>query len=279
MTTTWHADEAALAAYANGTLDDVRSVSLEAHLLGCDHCRESLAPFVPAGPLDGTWDAIEIALDAPKPGVVERTLVRIGVRSHVARLLAATPSLRLSWFLAEGIALVTAAAAASRSSDTALAGTTLFAFLVLAALAPLVGVGAAFGPGVDPTYEIGVAAPMRSDRLLFVRATAVLVTSIAIAGAASLVSIDLDVSAALWLLPALGLTLGTLAVATWWRPLAACASVGVAWLAVAAYASIASTDPLAAFHAGAQFLYLVTIIASVLVLARRHDAYEGKVIA
>lgn len=277
MNTTWHADPVALSAYADGALDDVRAASIEAHLLGCDVCRSSLAPLVAPDPLEGMWGAIEIALDAPRPGVVERTLVRIGVRSHVARLLAATPSLRLSWFLAETIALVTAAVAAGRSADATLAGTSLFAFLVLAALAPLVGVGAAFGPGVDPTYEIGLAAPMRSDRLLFVRASAVLSTSIAIAAAASLVSADLGAAPALWLLPALGLTLSVLAVATWWRPLVACVSVALGWLAVAAFVSVATTDPLAAFRAGAQLLYLVAILVSVLVLVRRHAVYEGKV--
>src|SRR5829696_6598465 len=140
MSTTWHADRTALDAYAGGALDDVRAASIEAHLLECDACRSSLAPLVAAEPLEGIWDAIEIALDAPRPGVVESALVRVGVRSHMARLLAATPSLRLSWFLAETIALVTAAVAAGRGADTTLAGTSLFAFLVLAAIAPLVGV-------------------------------------------------------------------------------------------------------------------------------------------
>jgi hypothetical protein len=40
------------------------------------------------------------------------------------------------------------------------------AFLTVAPLLPLAGIAMAYGPGIDPTYEIGLAAPMRSLRLL-----------------------------------------------------------------------------------------------------------------
>lgn len=186
MSATWHAEPAVLESYAAEDLDDVRASSLEAHLLACGHCREALAPMVPDRRLDAIWRGIETAVVAPRPGVVERTLLRLGVHEHVARLLSATPSLRLSWLLAEGFALVSAALAAQNAAGTRAGGPTLFLFLVLAALAPVAGVAAAFGPGVDPAYEVGIASPMRSDRLLFIRATAVLAASIAIGALASI---------------------------------------------------------------------------------------------
>ena len=43
----------------------------------------------------------------------------------------------------------------------------------------------AYGPGIDPTYEIGLAAPMRGLRLLL-RAAAVVRASAVLAAAASL---------------------------------------------------------------------------------------------
>ena len=58
------------------------------------------------------------------------------------------------------------------------------AFLVLAPLLPLAGVAAAYGRDVDPTYEIGLAAPMRSFGLLLVRALAVLATTSVMAAVA-----------------------------------------------------------------------------------------------
>jgi hypothetical protein len=277
MSTTWHADPALLASYAASDLDDVRASSLEAHLLSCERCRETLAPLVPSDPLVAIWHGVEAAIDAPRPGIVEKALVQLGVREHVARLLAATPSLRLSWFLAEAVALGSAAIAATRAAGSDMAVPALFLFLVLAALAPVAGVAAAFGPGVDPAFEIGVAAPIRGDRLLFIRAAAVLSTSLAIASLAALALPGLDRSVALWLLPALGLTLTTLVVGTWMRPIVAACTVGLAWTVLAATASVATADPLAAFDGVAQASYVLVILGSLLVLARRRSAYEGRI--
>ena len=277
MSATWHADPDMLARYATEELDDVRASSLEAHLLTCAHCREALAARARSPRFESVWTAIEDVLDAPQPGVVERVLLRIGVHEHVARLLAATPSLRLSWILAEAIALGTAALAAQGAAGTNRAGASLFLFPMLAAVAPVAGVAAAFGPGVDPAYEVGVAAPMRSDWLLFIRATAVLCASLVIAGVAAVALPRSDWTVAVWLIPAFGLTLATLALATWVRPIAAAVAVGLGWVLLAAAASIASTDPLAAFHAGGQLVFLGCIVGSVIVLARRHAAYERRI--
>ena len=277
MSATWHADPAMLELYAAEDLDDVRASSLEAHFLACGHCREALAPMVPAQQLDAIWHGIETTLVSPQPGVVERTLLRLGVHEHVARLLSATPSLRLSWFLAEGFALVSAALVAENTAGTRAGGPSLFLFLVLAALAPMAGVAAAFGPGVDPAHESEIASPMRSDRLLFIRATAVLAASIAIGALASIALPGMDRTVALWLLPALALTLATLAVGTWLAPIVAACVVGLGWVAFAAAVSIASTDPLAPFHATGQIVFMLAIIASGLVLAQRRSAYEGRI--
>lgn len=274
-TAIWHADASMLTEYVADALDDANASSLEAHLLTCEGCREALASAVPTPRLDAVWNRIEVALDAPRPGVVERGLIAVGVHDHVARLLAATPSLRLSWFLAEALALASAAFAAQNTAGTAAGGATLFLFLVLAALAPVAGVAAAFGPGVDPSYEIGIASPMRTDRLLFIRATAVLITSIVIGSIASIALPGLDRTVTLWLLPALGLTLATLAVATWLHPLIAACVVGLGWVAFAAVVSLAADDPLAPFHVVGQMASLVATVACLLVLARRHAAYEG----
>jgi hypothetical protein len=118
---------------------------------------------------------------------------------------------------------------------------------------------------------------MRGDRLLFVRATAVLGASILIAGMAALALPGLDWTMALWLLPALGLTLTTLVVATWLQPIVAACTVGLAWLVVAAASSVAAADPLAPFHVVGQFVSTLAIVTSVLVLAQRRSAYEGRI--
>ena len=276
MTTTWHADPATLTAYAGGALDDVRASSLEAHLLTCDRCREGVAVSMPAAAIDRAWEGIVDTIDTPHRSVVERLLLALRVPEHLARLLVATPSLRLSWLVAEalalGFAVIAANAATGRNEEI-----VLFLFLVVAALLPVAGVAVAFGPGVDPTYEIGTAAAMPADRLLQIRATAVLASSVSITALAALALPDLDAIAAAWLLPALGLTIATLALGTWLRPLVAAASVALTWVLFAAAAAVSTQDRLAAFRPAGQVACLAVIAASAAVLAHRHALYEGRI--
>ena len=84
--------------------------------------------------------------------------------------------------------------------------------------------------------------------------------------------------AAAWLLPSLGLTLATLALGTWLRPLVAAASVGLVWAAFAAAAAVSTHDRLAAFHPAAQVACLVAIATSAAVLANfRSIARDRKI--
>ena len=118
---------------------------------------------------------------------------------------------------------------------------------------------------------------MRTDRLLFIRATAVLIVSLAVGFLAAIALPGFDRTMILWLLPALGLTLATLAVATWLRPIVAASVVGMGWVVFAASVSVASVDPLAPFRLIGQVASLVSIVACLLILSQRHSVYEGEV--
>ncbi len=272
--TTWHADTALLSAYASGDLDAARAYSLEAHLLACDRCRAGIGSVSDHEQLDRMWSEVTETVDAPRPGVVERGLVGIGVRDHVARLLAATPSLRLSWLGAEALALGFAVVAADSAVTEAGRELGMFLFLVVAALLPVGGVAAAYGPGLDPTYEVSLSSPMRSFGLLMIRAAAVLGTSIAIAGLAALALPGWDWAAVAWLLPSLGLTLASLALATRLRPLVAAGTVTFAWVAIALVAAYGTNDRLVIFRGGGQAVFLIVIALSAIVIARRREAFE-----
>jgi hypothetical protein len=274
VTTTWHAEDDLLTRYAAGDLDDARAYSLEAHLLGCEPCRLALGSRSARTTLDRVWAEITEAVDAPRGGVVERGLLRLGVREHVARLLAATPSLRLSWFTAEAVALGFAVLAARSATGGRGAELALLLFLMVAALLPVAGVAVSFGPGMDPTYEVGVAAPLRSSRLFLVRAIAVLATSMVIAGAAALALPGLDWTAAAWLVPSLGLALATLSLSTYVRPLLAAGAVTFAWISVAVAVTYGRDDELSMFRGGGQLASLLVITVSAVVLARRREALE-----
>jgi hypothetical protein len=274
MTTTWHADEGLLSGYSHGELDDVRASSLEAHLLGCGRCRELLASAADRTSLDRMWSGISETVDAPQAGLVERALVGLGVREHVARLLAATPSLRLSWFLAEAVALGFAVWAANEAVGGVREDLAMLMFLVIAALLPVAGVAAAYGPGVDPAYDIGRASPMQSLRLLLIRAVAVLGASALIAslGAVALPSLDWRFGA--WLLPSLALTLASLALSTYVLPLTAAGLVTFVWLLVAAIATTSSGDRFIVFRGTGQTVFVLVVAVSALVIAQRRDVFE-----
>ena len=264
-----HVEHDWLERYARGELDQARSFSVEAHLPACAGCRAAVTRLVDATRMARTWDAIDLAIDAPSRTLVERLLARVGVSEPTARLLALTPSLRLSWLAAIATVLALAVAVAGvRGAE----GVMLF--LLVAPLVPLAGVAAAYGPLVDPAYEVGLAAPLGSLRLLLLRSVAVVSVSALLALAGALALPGLDWTAAAWLLPTLGLTLAGLGLATSIGPVAAGSLVGVTWVFVVVGAWRASGDPLTAFGAGGQIVCLLVALAGAAVVLARRDAFE-----
>lgn len=269
----WHAGSDALRDYADAMLDDVRACSLEAHLLSCDRCRAEFAGLGDPAELEQMWRGVVDRLDTPMPGPVERGLVALGVRAHVARLLAATPSLRASWLAAEALVLGLAALAVDWSSGPREAAAQAL-FLMVAAVLPVFGVAAAFGPRVDPTHEIALAAPIGSFRLLMIRTVAVLGASAAIAGLAAAALPDLSWLSVAWILPSLGLSLAALALSTFVRPLTAAVVVVGAWSLIAVSVTARAADRLAAFRAPAQLWFLLLMAVATALLAARRGAFE-----
>jgi hypothetical protein len=263
----WHADPELLAAYDDQRLDAAARWSVEAHVTRCAACRLQARALVDPARLERVRAGLIDAVDVPRTGVAERLLVRLGVPDHVARLLAATPALRGSWLLAVAVALAFAVLAAwtHPGPDANLA------FLCVAPLLPLAGIAVAYGPGVDPTYEIGLAAPLRSFRLLLLRAAAVLGTATLLAAAASLALPQLGPGAAGWLLPSLGLTMCSLALAATVEPLRAIGITAGAWI-LAVTVTVAPPAPssvLFAVAGQAAFAALALLAGAVLLLRRR----------
>jgi hypothetical protein len=266
---TWHVGDELLVAYARGGIDAADGYSVEAHVVGCDACQAAVAALVPPERLEANWRGIVDALDAPRPRFAEALLVRLGIAPHVARLLAATPSLTASWLGAVAIALAVAVAGAHQGER----GVVLF--LCVAALAPVAGVAATFARGIDPTHELGLAAPMSSVRLLLLRTVAVVGVTFLLTAAAAVALPGLAWTAAAWLLPALGLTLASLALSTYWAHTTAFGTVAGVWVAATIAGTVKPEDALAAFDGGAQLAFTAVIAAAALVLVRRREALDG----
>jgi len=259
----WHVEPALLARYGGGALGGSAAASIEAHLLGCARCRAALAPAVDPGRLAAIWDEVLDRVEAPRPTLVERLLLRLGVADHTARLVCTAPSLTVSWLLAVAAALAFALLAADSGTRGALL------FLALAPVAPVAGVAAAYGRKVDPTYEVGLAAPYSTFRLLLLRSFAVLTSTVLIAGVGALLLPVSGWVAVAWLLPSLALTAVTLAVSTRVDPAWAAGATVLAWL-TAVFSAYRSTGvPYAAFGVTGQLVSTALLCLSLAVLIRR----------
>jgi hypothetical protein len=244
--------------------------STEAHLADCADCRERLSAAVGPSLVAAGWSRLDAELDAPRPGPVEAVLVRLGMSAHTARLLAATPALRLSWLAAVALTLALTAGVGHLAAAMA----TPILFLAVAPLLPLVGVAVSFGPGVDPTYELALVAPLHTFRLLLLRCSAVLTTTTVCSAGASLALPGYGLVVLGWLLPALGLTLLSLALTPRFGPVIAAVAVGVGWVALLGGTVSLHTGSSAVFGTAGQILSAVGAAVAAAVLVKVRPGFE-----
>jgi anti-sigma factor RsiW len=263
MKATWHADEALMARYVRGDAGSLDGASLEQHLTRCADCRARIASHVEVAPLELVWGRVREQAQAPAPTLVERLLAGLGVPAPDARLVAVAPSLRTSWLFGLAVTLGFVGLCAGYGGARGLAF-----FLLVAPLVPVAGVAFAYGPDVDPLYEVGVAVPYSAARLLLLRTAAVLVTSLPLVLASALLVPGLSWTAVTWLLPALSFTALVLATSTWTRPMFAAVGLGIAW-AFAVGAAALDQNPDSVLAPAPLLIYAAVGIAALLVLRVR----------
>jgi hypothetical protein len=258
--TGWHLDPEAIRRYVRDAVPPDLAASAEAHLMKCAACRAAISSYVDDRRAEAIWQEVVDRVDAPRRNAPERMLVRLGVGEATARLVAATPTLRAPWLLA--VAGVLALAAWAAQADERF----LLMFLVVAPLGPLAGVAVAFAGGLDPTREIGVAAPYSGLRLLLIRTAAVLAVTVPIVAAAGLALPGSHWLAAAWLLPTAGLTCAALALTGRLTPVVAVGVVAAAWVLVTAPTTVTGRLDLA-FGIGAQVFWLAVAVGGGIWLA------------
>jgi hypothetical protein len=173
-----------------------------------------LAP--PDVDLSRVWTGVAAEVWRRRPGPAERLAAWLLRSPGLARALVTTPSLLLGWVIAT---LVVLAAGAVATLGTGTPYVALFAPALAGA-----GIAYAYGPGIDPAWELAQSMVVSDRMVLLVRALAVFGLNAAVGLAASAAS---GVAAAVtfsWLVPMTAVCALALAAATVSRS----ANVGVA---------------------------------------------------
>ena len=220
--------------------------------------------------LTRNWRAITAELDAPPPSRTERVLRALRIPSTTTRLAVATPALRRSWFVAVGVLVLVGLAVADEADPRASA----FLFLLLAPVAPVIGVALAYGTPGDPAHEVHLATPMSGLRLLMTRTAVVLAAVLPILVLPALLSPVTRPWAVAWVLPAVAVTSCSLALMTTTSPNRSAALATVAWIVVATTARNTGNDELTAFLPLGQAVALVVAAGFAVVTVVRRDAFE-----
>lgn len=270
-TQTWHADEGLLAAYVEGRLDAVLGASLERHLDHCSECRSALWPLTDLSSLDRAWDGIRAGIESPRHPWLVRLGRRLGLPESTSVLLAATVSLRTAWVSSALIVLAFAVATAVLAS-----GGTLWPYLLIAPLIPVLGVAAAYDTSEDHFEALAVTTPYGRTRLILVRALAVVSTCVPVACLLGLVLPGPVWVAVAWLGPALAMIPLLLALSSFVGPRIGAAVIALVWMGVVV-SSIRRLPDTWPVEVQQQVVYLglALVAAAVLLLQSRRPRQIG----
>ena len=182
-----------------------------------------------AGPHDvdlgRVWLGVAGQVWRRRPGPVERTAGRLLRSPGLARALVTTPSLLLGWVIATTVVLI---AGVGFTLGTGRPWVALLAPAVAAA-----GIAYAYGPGVDPAWELSQSMAVSDRMVLLVRALAVFGLNAALGLAASAASGAAVAVTFGWLLPMTAVCAVALATATVTRsPNIGVGAGATAWLVV-----------------------------------------------
>lgn len=207
--------------------------------------------------LDKVWLGVASEVWATQPGQVERLATWLLRSPGLARALVTTPSLVLSWIFASAVVLVVGVLATS--------GTNVAWVPLLAPALAGIGIAYAYGPGVDPAFELSQTMAISDRMVLMVRVLTVFGVNAVLGVAASLVIAPAVGFTLFWLLPMTTVSAFGLASAT----LARSANVGVAaallgWATIVLGGAYGSRNILAAVERGGLVpLYLVTTVVCI----------------
>jgi len=183
--------------------------------------------------LGKVWIGVAAEVWRRRPGALERLASRLLRSPGLARALLTTPSLLLPWLIASIVVLGAGAAATLGTGQPLVA-------LVAPALAAA-AIAYAYGPGIDPAWELSCSMAVSDRMVLLVRALAVFAVNAAFGLVASAASGTAAAVTFGWLIPMTAVCAFTLATATVARSAAAGAAAGLAaWMITVLSGRVAS---------------------------------------
>jgi hypothetical protein len=183
--------------------------------------------------LDKVWLGVAAQVWRRQPGLLERLAGRLLRSPGLARALVTTPSLLVGWITATAVVLV--------AGILATLGTgTPYVALVAPAVAAA-GIAYAYGPGIDPAWELSCSMAVSDRMVLLVRALAVFGLNAALGLAASAASGAAVAVTFGWLVPMTAVCALALAAATLARSANAGVAAGLAgWVITVLSAQVAA---------------------------------------
>ncbi|MFL5758813.1 MAG: hypothetical protein ACJ789_03695 [Thermomicrobiales bacterium] len=206
--------------------------------------------------LDRVWTRVAGEVWARKPSRLEQLAARLLRSPGLARALVTTPSLLISWVLATLAVLAVGVAATYASGQPLVA-------LLAPALAGA-GIAYAYGPGIDPAFELSRTMVVSDRTILLARALAVFGLNAILGILASLLTVEATDLTWLWLVPMTTIAALGLAGAT----LSGSANTGVAtalasWGLIILARSIETRDVVAAAQPSVTLTPLYLMIAAI----------------
>jgi len=254
MTTEWHASTALVRRYVAGDTGIAAEVewAVEVHLESCAECRAKVVEHASVAPLlDQVWAAVEPATSAVPAGRRRRWLATWASPAMVP-WLAMTVLVTL-------MALV---------ADLTINNSYPSLVLLIAPIAPVAGVAAAWGRGMDPAYELVAATPRAGLYLLLRRTVAVLVVVI------PLLAVTTWLSPVRWLLPCLAFTVATLALGGFVGMRRAAIGLVAGWSAIVVGPSLVAARPPAVLEPAGLGVWAAVLVLGACVVWLRGGAFN-----
>lgn len=262
-----HIPSAALGRYVTGDVAVAADAlwAMEAHLENCARCRAHLGEMV----------------TRLSPETVS---LLAGVQAHLATELARSSQMparrrprRVGRWAPPGLwprlAMTLLVLAAALGLDLAGSAPVLPSLvLLIAPVAPLLGVAAVWSAGLDPAHELVVASPRAGLFMVLRRTVAVLVVIIPALGVAGWLT---GASPAVWLLPCLAFTAGALALGELIGLRWAAAVLASAWTAMVIAPSLLTPRVPVLLQPVSLRYWAGLIVMVAVVLVVRRDAYTG----